>query len=165
MSDYNSKKIVFNSFSLLFLMKDLEKVLFHVAEYPWDDIKYKKRLNRLIYLYFIDMFIKLDSNHKRKKRIKIVKKKINEPFKPNNTTQTKPTNKIQNLDRLLFYYNIVAKKSIQNYNSELEDFINTINVNLNIIYEAFININNYCDNGPGDINEHDLYSMSIKNLT
>lgn len=57
----NKNKILkFNSYSLEFLIDDLEKILFHVAEYPWDDNKYVKRLNRLCYLlynFFICLYI------------------------------------------------------------------------------------------------------------
>ena len=71
------KSLEFNSYSLLFLIEDLEKILFHVAEYPWDDNKYVKRLNRLCYLYFLDMFIRERNNLNRKSILQSINKKMN----------------------------------------------------------------------------------------
>jgi hypothetical protein len=43
----------------------LENILFRVAPKPWDDAKYEKRLNRLFYLYFINIFIQLEHGTNR----------------------------------------------------------------------------------------------------
>ena len=46
--------------------EDLEKILFHVAEFPWNDNKYGKRLNRLCYLYFLVVFTDKNMNNKQR---------------------------------------------------------------------------------------------------
>lgn len=45
-----------NMFSLEYLYKDLNYILFETIEYPWLDHKYDKRLYRAFYLTFIDLF-------------------------------------------------------------------------------------------------------------
>ena len=45
-----------NMFSLEYLYKDLNYILFDILEYPWLDNKYDKRMYRVFYLAFIDLF-------------------------------------------------------------------------------------------------------------
>ena len=51
----------FKSYSLAYLISDLEYILFTVINFPWADNKYEKRLNRLFYLYFVDIFVSLEN--------------------------------------------------------------------------------------------------------
>lgn len=56
MLDDDDKEVIsFRSYSMHELIHDLEKILFIQIDFPWDDKKYAKRINRLIYLYFINM--------------------------------------------------------------------------------------------------------------
>src|SRR5690606_38761436 len=50
--------LTFKSYSLEYVTSDLEGILFLSFEVPWEDPKYVKRLNRLMYVYFIDIFVK-----------------------------------------------------------------------------------------------------------
>jgi len=163
-----NKSFEFNSYSLEFLIEDLEKILFHVAEYPWDDKKYVKRLNRLCYLYFLDMFIKQRNNYTRKNLLKTTFNKldegegeggINSPIKGN-----KPEDSVSELDRLMWYYTYVKFKTGKKYKTKFEDFTNNIKNNLNELLEGFETIDIYCKNGPGDIKEEGIYSSSISGL-
>lgn len=55
----------FRSYSLIYLFKDLYRILFIDVSYPWKDAKYVKRLNRLFYIGYIDLFTKFPDNKKR----------------------------------------------------------------------------------------------------
>lgn len=55
----------FRSYSILYLFKDLYRILFIDVAYPWIDAKYVKRLNRLFYIGYIDLFTKFPDNNKR----------------------------------------------------------------------------------------------------
>jgi hypothetical protein len=55
----------FRSYSLIYLFKDLYRILFIDAKYPWQDRKYVKRLNRLFYVGYIDLFTQFPDNKKR----------------------------------------------------------------------------------------------------
>jgi hypothetical protein len=55
----------FRSYSILYLFKDLYRILFIDVDYPWKDSKYVKRLNRLFYIGYIDLFVKFPDNKKR----------------------------------------------------------------------------------------------------
>jgi hypothetical protein len=62
---YEKDAVAFNTYSLEYIIEDLEDVLFRQSHVPWDDKKYMKRVNRLFYFYFLDMFAKLPSNMER----------------------------------------------------------------------------------------------------
>ena len=64
------KKLVFYSYTLKYLVSDLEYILFDFVNVPWKTPKYEKRLNRLFYLYFIDLFLVLGDNTERRNIIK-----------------------------------------------------------------------------------------------
>lgn len=54
----------FKSYSTEYLMLDLEMILF-LSGMPWEDAKYAKRINRLVYLYFVDLFMKVSDGDQR----------------------------------------------------------------------------------------------------
>ena len=55
----------FRSFSIIYLFKDLYRMLFIDVSYPWDEQKYVKRINRLFYIGYIDLFTKFPNNKER----------------------------------------------------------------------------------------------------
>ncbi|MFS8159611.1 MAG: hypothetical protein ACMG6E_05260, partial [Candidatus Roizmanbacteria bacterium] len=57
--------LTFNSYRLSYLTEDLENILFLQRERPWIDRKYAKRINRLYYLYFVDIFIRVNGANER----------------------------------------------------------------------------------------------------
>lgn len=66
--------LTFNAYSLKYLIYDLENILFSQRPYPWVDSKYKKRLNRLIYMHFVSLFVSLeDGNSKMRILFDLVK--------------------------------------------------------------------------------------------
>jgi hypothetical protein len=73
----NDVTIEFRSYSLTYLFKDIYRILFVDITYPWDDIKYAKRLNRLFYIGYIDLFTKFTDNKNRVEYLELLKEIIN----------------------------------------------------------------------------------------
>ena len=60
---YDDKQIRYLGYSLYGHVKDMEDIIFNQKDYkPWDDIKYGKRINRILHCLFVDLF--LGSNYK-----------------------------------------------------------------------------------------------------
>lgn len=49
----NNAYFTFYSYDVHHLVKDLELILFLTVRFPWADVKYKKRMMRLVFLHFI----------------------------------------------------------------------------------------------------------------
>jgi hypothetical protein len=62
---HNEESISFFSYNLKGLIYDLERILFIDTDKPWLDLKYKKRINRLFFLYMIDLFESVKTIEKR----------------------------------------------------------------------------------------------------
>lgn len=55
----------FFGYNRIGLIHDLERMLLYDLEKPWEDAKYAKRLNRLFFLYMVDLFANEINNEKR----------------------------------------------------------------------------------------------------
>ena len=44
--------------SITYLIEDIERILFRDQVFPWDDVKYAKRIKRLLFFYFVLLLIK-----------------------------------------------------------------------------------------------------------
>tara|TARA_B110000211_G_scaffold186207_1_gene211337 strand:+ start:2113 stop:3660 length:1548 start_codon:yes stop_codon:yes gene_type:complete len=158
----SGKSIQFNSYSLKFLIEDLEKILFHVAEFPWDDNKYVKRLNRLCYTYFIEMFIKQKYNKNRKKQLEKVLKALS--GKRTKVAGTSPKDSVSELDRMLWYYNLIVDRANGKYAKQLNEFKANIVINLKELLVGFKNIDSYCNKGDAVVKEDEIYTSTAKTL-
>lgn len=67
----NNQSFSLNIYSYEYLYLDLNFILFEIIYLPWSDIKYKKRLYRIFYITFIDLFTTIKSNNLNNKHIKI----------------------------------------------------------------------------------------------
>lgn len=134
-------KIEFWSYGLELLSEDLEKILFQVAEYPWDDNKYAKRLNRLCYLYFIDLFTDGSSDYDKIRILKRTSNLINSCRRNRNNLEH-----LQSFNRLVWYYNETCNKSKNTH--ELEEFRDNININLETLIETMENLIEFKKYGP-----------------
>ncbi len=78
----DSDVFVIRSYSLGYLLEDLEHILFDYSLSPWDDVKYAKRLKRILFIYFIILMTKNKmSNDNRIKYFQIVKANIFDKLK------------------------------------------------------------------------------------
>tara|TARA_B110000208_G_scaffold77461_1_gene99251 strand:- start:210 stop:1637 length:1428 start_codon:yes stop_codon:yes gene_type:complete len=161
--NYENRAFTFISYSLDLLIEDLEKILFHVAKFPWDDNKYVKRLNRLCYLYYLEMFVDGISNYNKILIIKKTRKKLNKCY----NTKVKYTAILRNFSRILRYKDEICNKIVDVDNADIHNefdiFIDNININLDILESGINSINLFCLQGPTNI-ESNLYDTSIKNI-
>ncbi|XWV25426.1 hypothetical protein QJ856_gp0336 [Tupanvirus deep ocean] len=90
--------VPFRAYSIDYLIEDLENILFVHNEYPWDDAKYAKRLKRLIFMYYLSLFLsdEFDNNKDRIRYLYSLKKLVLEPI---STMQTTPTTNTQQVSR------------------------------------------------------------------
>lgn len=58
-------RLKFFGYNRVGLIHDLEFILFRSVQKPWEDNKYAKRLNRLFFLYMVDLFANEINNEKR----------------------------------------------------------------------------------------------------
>lgn len=65
----NQIELIFYSYKYTYLSHDLEYILFKFVDKPWETPKYEKRLNRLMYLYYLDLFVKYQEMSPRKRMI------------------------------------------------------------------------------------------------
>ena len=72
---YNNNELHFNSYTIIGFINDIAKALFYENEYPWGDVKYLKKINRIISL----MLIYLNNKYSNMNDfIKLFKKLLND---------------------------------------------------------------------------------------
>lgn len=172
--DGTESPLVFNSFDLNYLIGDLEYILYEFVTLPWETPKYQKRLNRVFYLYFIDLFVNVKDLIERKRIIDDLskvfinqisdKQDINHIKKAINSLRIPPSLAVNNLLKKL--------KFILNQSPDTEDpiFINNFNEMMDILYknskilkQAFTNIKDYCSL-EGNIDVSVLYDNDFSSL-
>lgn len=62
---FENNSFKFISYDIKYLIDDLQRILFIDSNKPWDDAKYAKRINRLFYLLFVDIFIRVSDAENR----------------------------------------------------------------------------------------------------
>jgi hypothetical protein len=151
----NDESFNINIYSYNYLYNDLKFILFETVYFPWNDIKYGKRLYRIFYFTFIDLFINSKSiKNKNIQKILQYYTLICEIIKNfNNNTYNKTT--INRISKLLskkkfdtIINNIVCTKEcliydlFKNINRIIEKVLYSRNlINLNIYNNIFINNN------------------------
>lgn len=58
-------RLEFFGYNLKGLIHDLELILYQTVAKPWEDLKYGKRINRLFFLYMVDLFRNVLDNDQR----------------------------------------------------------------------------------------------------
>lgn len=161
-------KLVFYSYTLKYLISDLEYILFKFSPLPWETPKYEKRLNRLFYLYFIDMFVYMKGLDRKKTVIGELKKVL-----AMNTMDIpaiiEACNKLQILDKLALAR--LPKELIRICTSLLNTIIPTsytemtriLSENCDFILSAFEGIDDFCS-AEGNINMRVLYNNDFSSL-
>lgn len=155
------KSFKFYSYSVKYMIKDIEKILFLQGEYPWSDSKYKKRLNRLFFLYFIEIFSIVEEGNIR---IEILKE-IRSFYENFSFDRLKITRNYKQLSINKFLDNslkIQQKKMEKDDEKSFDEMIETVNKNLCFLIESLENIKTYCVT-DGSVAEEDVYSISTEN--
>lgn len=164
----------FNSYALSYLAHDLEYILFDVAPYPWLDAKYQKRLNRLFYLYFVNLSIALENATEKLQVLRdareMVFKRLSQPEQARRGIarflvkyKSKPLyikSLIVELDKLIDRVDADPAQV-----SELVAMGEVLLQNTDFIMGAIENVRQYCsrDSG-GSARERDLYTVEVGNL-
>lgn len=168
---HRKRSLDFLSYSLSYLIKDLEKVLFKQFLFPWEGDKYTKRLNRLFYMYFVDIFIKVKDPVLRRDIIENIERDIVSPMEKDgvvsDTFKTKykeyklaVTKFIDLVNQLLIR---IRKEKDPNNEEELTEMIVIIRENISFITGTMDNIKQYC-NYDGRVDQKDIYNSTIKDL-
>ena len=166
--------IMFKSYSYKYFIEDLERMLFIEKEYPWIDVKYKKRLNRLLFLYFVELFTHPASLYFRDKLIGNLGRNVLVPIYQNLSIRKRnegmhkalllpqvnmlKTNQL-GLWRVLSAIITLYPKS-EEYRLLYLDFIQTIIENFDI-FEQVIAATREMYNKDMTIKEKDLYTGDI----
>jgi len=149
---YKDKEdLSFYALTLDSLIADLDKILFIMVDYPWNDNKYKKRINRLFYLCFIELFIKFKGNDNRKKYMMKWCKQIGSQASKLGSTLEKNTKHFSSdlgFGKLAKRVGELSKavKKDQNLSVDYQDFVETLQENCVVILKAFKNIGKFCNN-------------------
>ena len=164
------KELIFFSYSLDYLMHDLEFILFNDEEFPWNVRKYTKRLNRLFLLYLTDMFIKLKDNDIRGKFLiklydilRIIRLNGVDPKMNSNILELMKIN-----DKLNLRFNPLLSKIIELNRKgvdldEFDEFIETIINNIKVSMTLFKGLDIFEEN-DGQIKYNYIYSGDITSL-
>lgn len=148
--------------SLSYLTSDLETVLFFRSHFPWNDSKYGKRMNRLVYLYFIDLFIKVKTGPERVKLLADVRSLISGQNQVNSrSARTKrPQGGSKSLPSDLLFGNLVenVRRLRQEVptSPELEEMITLILKNIDFLSETLQKVHTYCTT-DGMVSVEDIY--------
>lgn len=163
-------ELKFKSLTIPYLAKDLSTILFKKYEFPWDDEKYIKRLNRLIYLYFVDIFIKIKNSEERLTVLKDVKELIINTIskKKNLSNLHKFEKKYPQLIISQFpkYIETVVNKINPKIIAEVKnlgEFAHIIDENINTLFNSINLVKKYCKT-DGFANENDIYNAKFESL-
>tara|TARA_R100000750_G_scaffold59976_2_gene48966 strand:+ start:269 stop:1819 length:1551 start_codon:yes stop_codon:yes gene_type:complete len=169
---YGNSDLKFCSYSILSLTKDLESILFKTVKYPWIDVKYVKRLNRLFYMYFVDIFMKLDNSRVRLNVLYDLKKLVFIQYVDYSTDieygsemfLRKYDKYNLNVNSLVTYLlDLVGIINDENNVEKLKDMGKVLLVNVDFVIKTIKNVRQYCKH-DGSVEAEDLYNVSTKEL-
>lgn len=137
---YNSiERLSFYSYSLDYLILDLEDILLYNEKYIWMNNKYQKRVKRLMYLYFMEIFITEQNGSSRIKIYKNLQRYIEGNLKGSFFKEEKHA--IYNLVDYIERIKIGMSDSEQVL---LDQFKREISVNIEFILSVLDGLKDYC---------------------
>ena len=170
---FKEQQLDFLSYSLEHLIYDLELILF-VEHLPWADRKYEKRLNRLFYLYIVNLFTNVKDIKVRKEIITSLLTVLTTTTITVSSFDTDKSEMITKLNGLNFskklaIYSVVTRLTtiiktlmITNLN-DFNGVITTIIKNCISAIEIINKINKYC-NIKGKVSYQSLYNPDFSTL-
>lgn len=169
-------ELPFNAYSLHYLTFDLEDVLFNQKYYPWLDKKYEKRINRLMYLYFIDIFIRLENATEKLELIRNVRDWVFTPMTDPNVRPRDIAKRILNFTRyeslglniqtLMEELLKLMVKVEQNpdQTDEMRELGQVLVKNTNFLLDTLQKVRQYCSVRDGKVEKRDLYDAPVSSL-
>lgn len=166
--------LTFTSYALIYLIEDLEYILFKFVQKPWEAPKYEKRVNRLFYLYMIDIFNKIKTNEQRQEFLEGFDSMLGELMKSTNSKdmdniidkfEKTYANDLQYLyiKHLLYYLKGINKILVPEDLPEYRKFLGVLQENAEIITNSFQNVDQYCSI-DGSIRLKAIYDGDLKSL-
>jgi hypothetical protein len=165
----------FYSYSLSYLISDLYYILFITVDLPWEDSKYAKRLNRLFYLNFVDIFIQMEDARAKLEVLEDLRTLVILPLtQPFNSKRIKASlqkfeskhggKKLEIHTLVRHILGLVDKVSKQPKEQEaLQDFGKVLLENVNFTISTIQNVKQYCSTS-GKAREGQLYEGAMQSL-
>ena len=166
----------FRAYSIEYLIDELENMLFLQNKYPWEVAKYAKRLKRLLFMYYLSLFLTpiFKNNNERIDYLTTLKKSILDPANNYNLANgTEILASINNFNNtygkkyaeMLAFKNLIRKISelVADKNIDLEKykiFIGAINENVDILQKSLVDLSQYMTNS-GKMDEDNLYEGQL----
>lgn len=151
------EKLSFYSYTVEYLIKDLERILFLQNDRPWDDDKYAKRLNRLIFMYFIEMFSRVGNGEERIEVLKDVYKY----FDDKSSSKRLYSNYDLSISKLIVYIEKINEEKLTAKDiKEMNKMYDIVKQNMTFFIESLENVKIYCRT-DGNISEADISSIKI----
>lgn len=157
---YNDEKILFLGYSVPGLRYDLETILFGQRNFPWEDMKYKKRMSRLMYFYFIELFYRQYNKKKFLKELTAVTSlRLPDDKAALIATLKKPLFCVNNLGKFLLQVvsRIKSDDDIQQFNNMMEQ----LSVDVSVLTKGLDAVTDFCNKKSS---LKDLYSANISAL-
>ena len=173
---FEDDSITFNAYSIAYIVEDLEDVIYKQSDRPWKDKKYKKRVNRTFYFYFLDLFDKIPSNLERIQLLTQLYGVLSGIQRGNSPDTI--LNSLNALHTKLESRNLLMKElttqvirlyNLQENDSSEKDLFKAYNevllTNLETIINGFKQTAEFCSvKGKGKFNEESLYNTSVESL-
>ena len=154
----------FKAYSLEYFIHDLELILFETVKLPWLDNKYKKRINRLLFLYFVDLLALRTSIDIKEEYLlgairdiqgslnnpKILEEKLNQKIIDSKTFNLHFAKFFEELKRII--------KEGSGDKEKFKDFIDNVNNNFQIMLDTIRELKNYIKD-EGVLNQTEIYDI------
>lgn len=146
----DTENFPFKAPSLQYLIEDIEKILFTDNIYPWNDVKYAKRLRRVLFMYFVMLLSDTKINYNEKvaymKKIQTdIINKLNDSNVPNQAIddflrthkESDPFWILVNNAKQMFTHSDIDKSKLQDYTKVISD-------NIDVLISLIPNITKKC---------------------
>ncbi|CAH6421032.1 Hypothetical protein KVN_LOCUS108 [uncultured virus] len=165
---FEKENFKFRSYTIDYLIHDLEEIMYYQVLYPWEDPKYAKRINRLIYLYFIKLLmnkVQLDEKITYLYNLRSEIRTIQKLAKNKNKTIinqkllefSKKNKKFDDFDRLI--KKIIRIVEIGFDETKFVDFLEIINTNINVLIDS-LGVEKEYIKTQGRIYDKNIYDFS-----
>ena len=168
---FGTSQFTFDSLSLKYLVDDLQTILFEFNKFPWLDQKYEKRIHRLFYLYFVQIFISVRESNNRVRVLEMVRdmvfEHLSKDFKApsvNAYLQSKTGKSSLFINAFVRYLQqIVGKLTFQEDRDQFQKMILLLIDDANMMINVIEQVQQYCTTG-GTVNPSNIYAVDIDAL-
>lgn len=166
---FGENEFSFNSLSLKYLVDDLQTILFEFNALPWQDKKYEKRIHRLFYLYFVQIFVYVRESANRLRVLELVRDTVLKPLLQDPKTnltgylESKIGRSPLFVNQFVRFMQRLTKSlpldQVEQFKIMVQLLIDDVNMMVNVIEQ----VQQYCTTG-GMVNPEDIYAIDIDAL-